>query len=67
MRPEQTVRTIWPSYSEVLSVPGASPQAMVETKRESALGWVSAFRMWPTRRSMRAGERGFSTGALGWC
>jgi hypothetical protein len=37
---------------------------MVDTKSESALGWVSALRMWPTRRSMRAGERGFSTGAL---
>jgi hypothetical protein len=57
-------------------VPGASPHAMVDTKSESALGWVSALRMWPTRRSMRAGERGFSTGALvhvslqcrsGWC
>ncbi|KAH0238474.1 hypothetical protein KCV06_g507, partial [Aureobasidium melanogenum] len=31
LRPEQTVRQVWPSYSSVLSVPGASPTLMVET------------------------------------
>ena len=62
-RPEQTVRTTWPSYSVVLSVPGASPTAIVDTKSFSASGCCTHFRMWPTRRSMSDGESGFSTGA----
>ena len=54
------MRTIWPDGVSrvVFSVPGGSPQAMVETYRLSALGCGIAFRMWPTRRSMREGERG---------
>ena len=37
----------------------------METKRESAFGCAMQRRMWPTRRSMRAGERGAGGRAVG--